>query len=446
MFFSRLCRRTRQTAAIAFLFAASLASIAHAAGEAACVSEYQIAKAKAADNPSFSIASDEVVNIVAEIAAKNKISIRNVILVECGIFKDKIVAWYHQQDKRPGSKDDILTGEYIIYDPAWVRTALIDQDAQPIGLFSHELAHFAHRHWLNSTDLTIDNEREADEFAGCSLARMERKLAPFQELLMRIRGSVDTTHPSGPNGGALAKKGYLDCGGIVNAVEGTRVLYFTKKIDGTRVEDALRSAAIVFERSPGVMEGPTNSLTCSPNTDIGALRKVALSLIDAGIPIKGIYVNEAPSPLPRITVEYYRLPEYVLSLSKDDIITLDRCTRTLSEKVSPQPIVVRNNCLAGSIKVFVAYQNSNGERKIKSAVLSTNQRYEFKEKSALRYMYSYAVLLRDDISFEWPSQDRSDDDYREKGALSITVDGRDVWAKKRTDSFQFRYSCSDFEN
>lgn len=337
---------------LAIVVALLLSAPAFAVGEASCVSEYQFARKNGQAN---AVSPSEAADKLGRIANAMVTSIRNIVVVPCEFFNNKIVAWNHIRNPDDPT-DEIESGEYIVYSPEWLRTAIIDADPQAVGLFAHELAHFANRHWRDRESLTFENEAEADEWAGCALARLKKDPKPFEELLMRIRGDVDSTHPSGPNAVKLVRKGYERCEGRL----GTRTVYFVRSADGGAVERALQAASIDFETQPSKFTGPVNALTCTKDVPPEDLRKVARALVGEGIRISAIFPSSLPSPRPRITIETYdSVQSFVNSFSLEDIDELS-CEENLNKFIDPQNVKVSNNCALGPIRFYIGVYDENG--------------------------------------------------------------------------------------
>lgn len=69
---------------------------------------------------------------------------------------------------------------------------------------------------------------------------------------------------------------------------GIPVNYYFKTSDGRRVSNALRSRGISFSLLNSVLPDslPTNAIECGQNTPPGAIKELALTLTDAGIPVR----------------------------------------------------------------------------------------------------------------------------------------------------------------
>lgn len=69
---------------------------------------------------------------------------------------------------------------------------------------------------------------------------------------------------------------------------GLEILYYRKAIDGRTVIEALERAKVPFVETRALLPDhfPVNAIACGPNTPIGALKSLALTLLDSGIPIK----------------------------------------------------------------------------------------------------------------------------------------------------------------
>lgn len=167
-----------------------------------CVNSYFAAR-KA--NRALGISAPDAEQLVSAVAQSIGLS-RSVTVVPC-TFIEKAYAW-------PGD-EEVPEGEYILYNPTWVREVLGTDKVQAVALFGHELGHF-----LNG-DFTIrkevprqQRELDADHFAGCAVARMPGDLSRLQDLFSRLRlktGSVD--YPDQLKSIDRAKEGFSACGG-----------------------------------------------------------------------------------------------------------------------------------------------------------------------------------------------------------------------------------------
>lgn len=179
-----------------------------ACAQVTCIQQY-LEKGPAAG---LGFAASDVDNLVGEIAAGIGLSADGIVAVPCA--GENRVRAYFLTEKVP-------VGEYILYDPQWVREVLgvtLSGDsgsaarAEAIVLFGHELGHFLGRHFTANKKLDVlKQETAADHFAGCAAAFMRVDWARVEGFLSRIRGDADTTHPSREHAIEVASEGFQQC-------------------------------------------------------------------------------------------------------------------------------------------------------------------------------------------------------------------------------------------
>lgn len=160
------------------------------------------------DDASAEIAPRNVEALISEISLSISLGAgRRIKAIACTDEK-KAVAY--------PAKDDILgvpNGNYIIYNPEWIREVIGKDKVQAIAIFGHELGHFLNAHSAAQGAQSIENEREADEFAGCAVARLQGDFAPLQNIIERIRTEKSETYPNRLQSVESARKGFDNCGG-----------------------------------------------------------------------------------------------------------------------------------------------------------------------------------------------------------------------------------------
>lgn len=161
------------------------------------------------DGIALGIAATDADALISKVARSIGLS-QSVAVVPCS-FSSKAVSWYAR------NIPEVPNGEYVIYNPDWVREVIGKDQIQAIALFGHELGHFVNRHFDTRQDLTLkEKETEADHFAGCAVARLKGSFSALESLLSRLRREEpDSSYPSRLASIESARNGFQDCGGDV---------------------------------------------------------------------------------------------------------------------------------------------------------------------------------------------------------------------------------------
>ena len=107
------------------------------------------------------------------------------------------------------------TGEYILYNPNWLREVTGNDPDQLLAIFAHELGHFVNRDFTaprNGLSREV-RERGADKFAGCVFYKLERPFSSIEDLFSRLRRERDYLYPDRLSSLEAAKEGYDECAG-----------------------------------------------------------------------------------------------------------------------------------------------------------------------------------------------------------------------------------------
>ncbi|MEO0549445.1 MAG: glycoside hydrolase family protein [Pseudomonadota bacterium] len=110
-------------------------------------------------------------------------------------------------------KEQIEPGEYIIYNPDWLRAVAGTDENLAYVIFGHELGHFVNRDFYppnNQLSLT-QRELNADKFAGCALAVVLGDELALVDLMERLRLSTSNAYPSRAQSIEIAQDGYDQC-------------------------------------------------------------------------------------------------------------------------------------------------------------------------------------------------------------------------------------------
>jgi hypothetical protein len=117
------------------------------------------------------------------------------------------------------------------------------------------------------------------------------------------------------------------------------VVYYLKTADGSKVTDALKHRGISFTQLSSKLPDSfrTNAIWCGPQTPAVAIKELALTLVDNGIPIQ--YIERIPSNaenvlylMSRATLKDKELRSRPLSRAQIDALT--ECPKTLDEHIS----------------------------------------------------------------------------------------------------------------
>jgi hypothetical protein len=107
-------------------------------------------------------------------------------------------------------------GQFVVYNPAWWREVVEVDRSTSVFVVAHEIAHLVNgdsddpRASLTPAQLELD----ADEFAGCTLARMKLTIDSASELLKRTRSAVaDFAYPSATQSLKALTDGFARCAG-----------------------------------------------------------------------------------------------------------------------------------------------------------------------------------------------------------------------------------------
>lgn len=111
------------------------------------------------------IAPSDVSELIRQVARSIGVQ-PSVTVIPCR-SEEKAAAVEHD-----GQYPGIPAGQYVVYNPEWVREVIGNDRIQAIALFGHEFGHLINRHDTLSKNLSrLEKETQADEFAGCAVAR-----------------------------------------------------------------------------------------------------------------------------------------------------------------------------------------------------------------------------------------------------------------------------------
>jgi hypothetical protein len=196
-FFSRV--RSKHTFFFVMSFLCELI-VGTAKAQVTCIQTYVSSSA----HKTLGIAPSDVEGLVAKVAKAIGLPSTGILIVPCdGVLKVQS-AYY--------DRPDIPKGDYILYDPIWVREVIGTDHEQATVIFGHELGHLLDRDFTSNVGLArIQKETNADHFAGCAAGALGVKWESVENILSRIRGDTDTDYPSREHSLATAKAGFDDC-------------------------------------------------------------------------------------------------------------------------------------------------------------------------------------------------------------------------------------------
>lgn len=151
--------------------------------------------------------ASDVQLILSEVSQSIGLS-RKVAAVDCGgALVNKAEA------RRTRGVPGVPDGDYIVYDPTWVREVVGSDRWHAVVIFSHELAHVLNDDLSGSDNgiSRLQQELLADEFAGCAVARLNGEWSSLDNVLSRLRAEKTSTHPNRLSSLEAAKKGFERC-------------------------------------------------------------------------------------------------------------------------------------------------------------------------------------------------------------------------------------------
>ena len=185
------------------VFAAFVAPTLTHAQAPECVNDYLASIAK--NGPTLGISASDADQLVARV--KQSIGLqRPVLVVPCQAI-NKAFAWVGGADQR------VPDGEYIIYNPDWVREMIGKDQVQAVALFGHELGHILNGDFIPPRkNLNLKTkEADADHFAGCAVAKMAGDFSKLEDLLNRLRLESDSVYPDRLTSIKTAREGFDRC-------------------------------------------------------------------------------------------------------------------------------------------------------------------------------------------------------------------------------------------
>jgi hypothetical protein len=216
------------TSAALVLFVLLVPALARAS-PAYCVKTYFESLKR--DGPTLGISASDAQRLVQRVS--ESIGLQSTAQVIPCSGEPKAYAW-------PGDgSQDVPDGQYIIYDPDWVREVIGKDQVQAVALFGHELGHFLNQDFTVRRDEERRvKERDADHFAGCAVAKVTGDFSKLEDLLSRLRLEKDTMYPDRLTSIETAKAGFASCGPVQVLSYGFKSNSFSIAATGERFEQA----------------------------------------------------------------------------------------------------------------------------------------------------------------------------------------------------------------
>ncbi|TAX36480.1 hypothetical protein [Rhizobium leguminosarum] len=169
-----------------------------------CVLVFMKERAK---QDSKSLTKSDAENMVYAVAQSIGLSGR-LTVVPCTSERNAS-AWY-----APQGLNKIPQGDYLVFNPTWVMQVTGDDKTQVIAILGHELGHLFNRDFTSQLNTQKrQQEAEADQFAGCAVAKMQGNWDALEGLLRRIRFANVPDYPTASESIAQARSGFEKCGG-----------------------------------------------------------------------------------------------------------------------------------------------------------------------------------------------------------------------------------------
>lgn len=292
------------------------------------------------------IGQNEAQEIVTELQAIRDYTAK-IKVISCDLTPQAIA------DQQLSESDGIKKGRYIVFNPTWVRQTATGNRTETIFVFSHEIAHHFYDHFFTNSDLEdFDKELQADSFAGCMVGQLGLSPEAMETLLRQIRPEVDSAdYPSIETSTHAALAAYNHCvdssvdSNVLASVDptnpsenlkiddgppnlaGVRVLYFSKAADADSVFDLLDALRLNYEVANGQNPLQTNELTCTIDVPFLEVKKLAIALIQRGIPLRSIHEAwKGTDAVNRISLEArYETQRDRELLSVSDVMGMDSC-------------------------------------------------------------------------------------------------------------------------
>ena len=307
-----------------------------------CVEKYFHIKSAVApgDNVLVDIAPDDATQVLKDIAARSEKNL-DPKAVAC---EQVLKASAFQPWSDDGLPANLQALQYIIYNPNWIQEILGNNRDMVVFILGHELGHIINGDVAQArvdavsdkskNPARLEMERKADYAGACALAQVGGTWDALEDLIPRIRGIKDVNYPSGEESLDIARIAFSACGGQLDPDPKvtTNVVYWYKRADGGKVVKALNEiGAHIQVKQSGVVNGvdysdrDTDSVVCHLDTSVAFTRRIALSLYDAGIKLRGISAADPANQFITNTITIESAAKGRSILSRHQIVDLVSC-------------------------------------------------------------------------------------------------------------------------
>jgi hypothetical protein len=231
---------------VVFVFTWMLA--ANASAQITCIQTYVSSGATS----TLGFAQSDVESIVSQISKAIGLDPTGIKVVPCAGVGKVQSAYYDQAD--------VPLGDYVLYDPVWVREVVGNQLTgearrqardEAVFLFGHELGHILGRHFTSSRSLPrIDKELAADKFAGCTAGVLAADWKNIEEFIGRIRGDTDTTYPSRVRSVTATRASFDSCRSRKESIGAFKVAEVGPSFDPPKMNGRTLDACLISPDHP----------------------------------------------------------------------------------------------------------------------------------------------------------------------------------------------------
>lgn len=225
-------------------------------------------------------------------------------------------------------------GRVIYYGQDWLDEYSGGEYWVTVGVLAHEIGHHVNSHGPDDGLDSYRREIEADIFVGRAVRLLGGSLQDALKAVSKQPDEEADTHPGRSIREASVRKGYGDgtttpplpvAQPASEALKSVRLVYWEKAADGGIVLTALSKHGLnVDVRKSGTFNGAdfardlSDTIACTPDVPVEAIKELALLLIDGGVQIKAISKMDPrySTMTNRLTVESTKVQGGALSRSQ----------------------------------------------------------------------------------------------------------------------------------